>query len=509
MDAYRQTEIIQRPTVFIILGIAGDLAQRLVVPALFELQRHGALPTKFVLLGLDRNDISSEALAERLRDGCRKYGRTAAPSDDEWRSFVQRLRYHRADLIDPDSYAELPPVLAAIDEELGTQAQHVFYLATPAKIFAPAATGLGAAGLASDPTIARLVVEKPIGSDSDSFAEINATLKSAFRESQLYRIDHFLGKETLQNILALRFANPIFEPVWDRRYIDHVTITVAEDLGVEHRAAYYEGAGALRDMVQNHLMQLFCLIAMEPPASFAADRLRDRKMDVMRSVRPIPADGVSHFAARGQYGAGWVNGVRVPAYRDEDGVDPRSTTETFAAIKLLVDNWRWQDVPFYLRTGKRMMHSVSEVSIRFRPVPHQAYPYSAAENQQPVRLVLRLKPDEGIDLKLNVKVPGAHFTLAPADMRFSYQNGFQVPVPAAYETLLYEVMAGDQSLFMRADQIDAAWQLLQPVLDAWQAYPSVEFPNYAAGSWGPESAESLITRDGRSWLTPTMVEGAA
>jgi len=382
----------------------------------------------------------------------------------------------------------------------------VFYLTTLAFLCAPATTGLGSAGLVRDRALSRLVVEKPIGSDLASFHEIDGVLRSWLDESQIFRMDHYLGKETAQNILALRFANPLFEPIWNRRYIDHVTITVAETLGVEHRGGYYEGAGALRDMVQNHLIQLLCLIAMEPPASFEAERLRDRKMDVMRVVWPIPLDAISDHAARGQYAAGWVEGERTQSYRDEEDVAPDSGTETFSALKLFIDNWRWQDVPFYLRTGKRLAATASEVSIRFRPVPHRAYPYTAAENHQPVRLVLRLEPDEGMDLKLNLKVPGAHFTLAPADMRFSYREAFRARVPAAYETLLYEVLAGDQSLFMRADQIEAAWKLLQPVSDAWSRYPAVDFPNYAAGSWGPESAEGLISRDGRSWLAPSLRE---
>jgi len=495
-----------RPSLFVLLGAAGDLARRLVVPALFELYRAGGLPEHFSILGVDLADMDAENLAQRLHDGCAEFGRSGNPPAQAWQSFTQDLAYHRMDLSEPDEYRSLVGVVEEMSQGLDEPPQRVFYLATPSFLFVPAATGLGKAGLVEDRELTRLVVEKPIGSDLESFREIDRVLTDWLQESQLYRIDHYLGKETAQNILALRFANPIFEPIWDRRYIDHVTITVAESLGVEHRGGYYEKAGALRDMVQNHLMQLLCLIAMEPPASFDADRLRDRKMDVMRSLRQIPREAVSDFAARGQYGGGWVQGERVPAYRSEEGVDPDSGTETFAAMKLFVDNWRWQDVPFYLRTGKRLPQSVSEVSIRFRPVPHQAYPYTAAEDHQPVRLVLRLKPDEGIDLKLNVKVPGAQFALTPTDLHFSYADAFRIRVPDAYETLLYEIFSGDQSLFMRADQIEAAWTLLQPVLDAWQEHPAVDFPNYSAGSWGPEAAEGLISRDGRSWLAPTLPE---
>ena len=502
MDNAFQQAASERPTVFVLLGVAGDLAHRLVVPALFELHRQGALPKRFALLGVDRDELDAVALAQHLHDGCRRFARTVALDDAQWRQFAEHVRYARVDLSQPSAYPALADAVAGLRGDDDTT-QCIYYLATPPSVFAAAAAGLGAAGLLHDRAHTRVVVEKPIGNDLDSFRTIDRALKAELDESQLYRIDHFLGKETVQNMLALRFANPIFEPIWDRRYIDHVTITVAETLGVEHRGGYYEHAGALRDMVQNHLMQLFCLVAMEPPASFAADRLRDRKMDVMRAVRPIPDDAVSQYAARGQYGAGWIEGTRVAAYRDEDGVDADSVTETFAAVKLHIDNWRWQGVPFYLRTGKRLAHPVSEISIRFRPVPHQAYPYGTTADHQPVRLVLRLKPDEGMDLKLNVKVPGAHFDLTPADMRFSYKDAFRTPVPAAYETLLYEVLAGDPTLFMRADQIDAAWELLQPVLASWLRHRPVDFPNYAAGSWGPEAAEGLISRDGRSWLTPT------
>ena len=493
----------ERPTIFILLGAAGDLAWRLVVPALFQLHRNGKLPKEFTILGLDRVDFDDAKLAQRLHDGCNRFGSVIGEDDEIWQRFKRGITYHRMDLSDPAAYETVPELLKAHGAAFASKPQHVFYLATPSFLFVPAATGLGRAGLFEDNEQARLVVEKPIGTDLESFLRIDSVLKNWLDECQIFRMDHYLGKETLQNILALRFANPIFEPIWDRRYIDHVAITVAESIGVGHRGSYYESAGALRDMVQNHLMQLLCLIAMEPPASFDADQLRDRKMDVMRAMRPIPPSAVSEFASRGQYGPGWLEGERVPGYREEEGVSEDSSVETFAALKLFVDNWRWQDVPFYLRTGKRLARTASEVSIRFKPVPHRAYPDTAAEGYQPARLVLRLKPDEGIDLKLNVKLPGADFTLAPADMRFTYKNAFKTRVPAAYETLLYEVLAGDQTLFMRADQIEAAWRLLQPVLEAWQSHPAVDFPNYAAGSWGQEAAEGLISRDGRSWLTPS------
>ena len=346
------------------------------------------------------------------------------------------------------------------------------------------------------------MAEKPLGSDLASFLDINAVMTRWFHENQIYRIDHFLGKETVQNILALRFANPIFEPIWNRNYIDHIVITVAETLGVEHRAGYYDHAGALRDMMQNHLLQLLCLVAMEPPAAYEADDIRNRKMDVMHALRPIPAQDISRYVARGQYAGGWIAGRRTPAFREEPGVQPDSTTETFAALKLYVDNWRWQDVPFYLRTGKRMSAAVSEISIRFRPVPHRAFPNTVADSARPVSLILHLQPDEGIRWRIYVKEPGTQLRLRTVNMDFSYSSAFSIRTPSAYETLLKEIMVSDASLFMRADQVEAAWRLLTPILESWSANPPSDFPNYAAGTWGPESAEALIAADGFAWYAP-------
>jgi len=351
------------------------------------------------------------------------------------------------------------------------------------------------------------VVEKPLGDSLTAFQGIDRSLRAHFDESQIYRMDHFLGKETVQNILAMRFANPIFEPVWNRRYIDHVAISVAEDIGVGHRAGYYEHAGALRDMVQNHLLQLMCLVAMEPPVVYDANDIRNKKLDVLHACRPIPADNIRAFAVRGQYAGGWIEGEAVPAYCEEPGVDARSGTETYAAVKLLVDNWRWQDVPFYLRTGKRMAATVSEISIRFRDIPHNAFPATTGLNSQPVRLVIQIQPQEGMILKFMAKEPGSPMRLRPVDMRFSYCDAFGKLSPGAYETLLRDVLAGDATLFMRSDQVEAAWTLLMPILDAWAANPAPDFPNYPAGSWGPEAAEHLVARDGRTWLKPSQLRG--
>ena len=488
-------------TIFVLFGAAGDLSCRLIVPALFNLYMDGQLPERFRLLGIDRQDINAETLADSYQQGISEHSRRGAAAPDLWTAFTALIDYQRMDVTDAAAYTSLGEKLSALANE---KADRIFYMATPPSLFIPIARGIGGAKIAQDPRQSRIVVEKPLGHDLQSFREINNVLLSYFIEEQLYRIDHFLGKETVQNILAMRFANPIFEPIWNRRYIDHVVVTVAETLGVEHRGAFYEHAGALRDMMQNHLMQLLCVVAMEPPAVYDADNIRNRKMDVLSALRPITPEQVPQNAARGQYGPGWINGVQAPAYRNEPDVNPKSNVETYAAVRLFVDNWRWQDVPFYMRTGKRMTAAVWEISIRFRDVPHRAFPASAGLNTQPVRLVIQMQPEQGIVLKFMAKEPGSTLRLRPVDMRFNYNDAFNIPSPNAYETLLHDVMTGDATLFMRADQVEAAWKILMPVLEVWANNPANDFPNYAAGTWGPEIAESLVAQDGNSWLTPTL-----
>lgn len=490
-------------TRLVLFGAMGDLAWRLVGPALYALYRAGQLPGEFKLLGIDRS-VDTDGLRARILDGINRFSRDDPPDHVHWSAFAARIDTLAMDLGNKQAYDALKTRLANTHDTATT----VFYLAIPPTLFAVVADGLAEAGLHRNRKRTRIVVEKPLGDSLSAFQSIDRTLRIHFREQQVYRMDHFLGKETVQNILALRFANPIFEPVWNRRYIDHVTITVTESIGVGHRAGYYECAGALRDMVQNHLLQILCLIAMEAPVAYDADDIRNKKLDVLRACRPIPADNVAAFAVRGQYAAGWLAGERVLGYREEAGVDPRSNTETFAAIKLLLDNWRWQDVPFYLRTGKRMGDSVSEVSIRFRDVPHNAFPAATGLNAQPVRLVIQIQPHEGIILKFMAKEPGSPLRLRPVDMRFCYADAFDTAIPSAYETLLRDVMLGDATLFMRSDQVEAAWRLLTPVLDTWAANPAPDFPNYSAGGWGPETAERLIARDGRAWLTPSQTQNS-
>ena len=489
------------PTSLVIFGAAGDLTWRKLVPALYDLFLDELLPDKFAIFGVDGRPISADDWRKRLHDGVDQFSRHGEIDSKKWKDFASHLvDCLTGDFTKAETFEALAKSMKQQDGNLGRQAEHVFYLATPPTIVEDIVRNLGQAGLTKDARHSRLVFEKPFGHDQASAHALNQSLLKTLEESQIYRIDHFLGKETVQNILAFRFANALFEPLWDRRYIDHVQITVAETLGVEHRGEYYDKAGALRDMIQNHLMQILSLIAMEAPIAFTADEIRARKVDVLRAIRPIPADNLHRFAARGQYGDGWLEGKRVPAYRDEPDTDPASGTETFAALKLFIDNWRWQDVPFYMRTGKRMAEDVSKAIIQFRPVPHQSFPSSAAIDWQPNRLEIDIQPDEGISLRYLAKQPGVTLRLSPRDMHFRYAEAFKTEPPEAYETLLLDVMQGDATLFMRADQVECAWNVVDPVLEVWNSVEASDFPNYPSGSWGPESAEALIAQDGRSWL---------
>ena len=490
-------------TVLVIFGAGGDLAWRKLVPALYSLFIDHWLPDHFAIIGLDLKQLSDDEFRQHLRAGVDQFSRRGKSDDAAWKTFAAKLTFVSANFADPAAYSALAERLGKQDHDWGGTVTHIFYLATPPALMDPIAENLSQAGLAHDRAHARIVVEKPFGHDLASARALNQALTTIFDESQIYRIDHYLGKETVQNILAFRFANAFLEPLWDRRYIDHVQISVAEQVGVEHRGGYYEHAGALRDMIQNHLMQLLCLIAMEPPVSFEAEEIRNKKMDVLRAIRPIPPDHVDRFAVRGQYGAGRIDGQPVPAYRAEPGVAPDSRTETFAALKLYVDNWRWQDVPFYLRTGKRLAERTSEIIIQMRPAPHQSFPSAVIGEWQPNRLVFNIQPAEGILIRFQAKQPGLNMRLGPEDMRFTYKEAFETESPEAYETLLLDVMQGDATLYMRSDQVEAAWALVLPILEHWAAI-APDFPNYAAGSWGPEAADVMLATDSRRWLLPTF-----
>lgn len=495
------------PAILTIFGAAGDLTRRKLIPALYNLFLDGWMPDLFQIIGVDRRGVNSdEEFREHLFTGIEKFSRRDKVDKVSWDEFATHLFFVTADLEAPAAYSALSERIAAICGQWGRAACQIYYLAVPPAMIGPIADRLGQAGLAANRECTRLVVEKPFGRDLDSARQLNQMLTAIFTEPQIYRIDHYLGKETVQNILAFRFANYLFEPFWNRRYIDHVQITVAEQIGVGHRGGYYDHAGALRDIVQNHMFQVLCLVAMEPPVSFSADEIRNKKVDVLRAIRPIPQDQVHLVAVRGQYGPGWIKGEKVRGYREEPDVAPDSATETFAAAKYFIDNWRWQDVPFYMRTGKRLPARVSEITVQFRPVPHQAFPPSAIGEWEPNRLTIRVQPDEGILIRFQAKRPGLIMSLVSVDMRFSYREAFHNPPPEAYETLLLDIMLGDTTQFMRADQVETAWAIITPILDAWEAVQPGNFPNYAAGTWGPEEAIVLIARDGRSWALPSLRE---
>jgi len=488
------------PTVIIILGATGDLTWRKLIPAIYNLYLDNWIPDQFALIGVSRTKLTGTAFHKRLHEGVNKFSRRGKTKKDEWDRFAKYLNYQAGDFSKNTTYTAIEKQVKAYEKEWKVTANRIFYLAVPPNSFEEIACKIAASGLAKNKLQSRIIIEKPFGHDLDSSKKLNELLHGIFEESQIYRIDHYLGKETVQNILAFRFANAMFEPIWNRNYIDSVQITVSEQLGVENRGNYYETAGALRDMIQNHLFQLLCLIAMEPPVSFEADEVRNRKVDVLNALRKIHPDEVYEYAVRGQYGAGWIQGKKVIGYRQEPDVNKESNKETFAAVKLFIDNWRWQDVPFYLRTGKRMNETISIITIKFKPVPHQSFPAEARGHWQPNTLMLHIQPHMGIQLQFQAKRPGLKMVLYPVDMQFNYDDSYTSGTPEAYETLLLDIMEGDSTLFMRADQVESAWKALMPIINTWENNPSVNFPNYAAGMQGPEDAEALIAKDGHSWV---------
>ncbi len=489
-----------RPTIIVILGAAGDLTHRKLVPALFNLFLDKRLPEDFSIIGIDRKHLEQEAFRTHLHEGVNEFSRRGRAEDENWSLFSMSFKYFSLNFTNAESYSKLSEQIALQEKTWNMQADHVFYLATAPSFIETIINQLAQANLLENKLRSRVVIEKPFGRDLASAIRLNETLARATVETQVFRIDHFLGKETVQNILALRFANSLFEPLWNRTYIDNVQITVAEQIGVEHRGGYYDKAGALRDMLENHLFQLLGIIAMEPPTSFEQDEIRNKKVDVLNAIRLIPKDMVDQVAVRGQYGKGNIEGQTMEAYRHEPDVSPESATETFTAVKLYVDNWRWQDVPFYLRTGKRMSTQIAEISLQFRPVPHRSFPAGATELWVPNHLIVRIQPSEEIILRFQAKKPGTSFELKPVDMRFSYSQSFSRQSPEAYETLLLDIIMSDATSFVRADLEKAAWSIVSPILDVWEAKPAVDFPNYKAGSWGPKASDDLLARDGRQWL---------
>ncbi len=491
-------EVPGDPCVIVMFGASGDLAHRKLLPALFDLARHGCLAPRFRLLGFARTHMSDDD----FRSGAGKdlpkdpgAGAQGGPRED----FLKQLQYFTGDYDDPESYRRLARRLEELDREGQLAGNRLFYLATPPDVYPHIIQQLGSAGLArptTDKSWTRIIIEKPFGHDGASAEDLNKKVLNVFAESQVYRIDHYLGKQTVQNLLVFRFGNGIFEPLWNRNYIDHVQITAAESLGVERRAAFYESTGAMRDMIQSHVLQLTSLVALEAPAAFDATSVRNEKIKVLQSIRPFAGEMIWKSVVRGQYGPGNVNGAPVPGYRQELGVNPNSSTETFVALKLLVDNWRWSGVPFYLRTGKRLARPVTEVAIQFKEAPHLVF---RGENLQPNLLVLNIQPDEGISLSFGAKSPGAQMHIGPVTMDFRYRQAFGGASPDAYSTLINDCLRGDATLFDRADGVEAAWGLVDPILDAWQKAPPPPFPNYPAGSQGPGAADALTASEGRHW----------
>ncbi|HEX8919787.1 MAG TPA: glucose-6-phosphate dehydrogenase [Chloroflexota bacterium] len=491
------------PCTIVIMGATGDLTHRKLMPSLYNLAHDRLIPHSFGIVGFSRQDKDHEDFRTDMRTAVDKFSRYAPVQPQVWDSFADGLFFQQADFSDVESYKLLGECLERIDRERGTQGNRIFYLATPPSVFATIAEMLGKAGLvtpnATGQHWTRLVIEKPFGRDLGSARALNTDLLKVFHEEQIYRIDHYLGKETVQNLLVFRFANGLFEPIWNRRYVDNVQITVAEELGIERRGGYYETAGALRDMVQSHMLQLLTLTAMEPPVALDANAVRDEKVKVLRAIDVPDVESVQRGAVRGQYGPGWVGGQQVSGYRGEEGVAPASATESFVALKLNVDSWRWAGVPFYLRTGKRLPKRETEIAISFKRAPLALFQHLDPDAMSNNVLAIRIQPDEGISLKFVAKVPGQVMDLQPVNMDFLYGASFGRQSPDAYERLLLDVMLGDSTLFTRRDEVEAEWQIITPILEAWQTERAPDFPNYEAGTWGPTAARELLQKDNRDW----------
>jgi glucose-6-phosphate 1-dehydrogenase len=483
----------------IIFGGSGDLAARKLVPALYNLGQNDLLPEPLAVVGLGRRAMDDESYRERLRTATCEFSRTGAPDDDRWAAFERGLYYGRGDFGALAGYEYLKERLRAIEEQHATSGNRIFYLATPPSLFPGIIRLLGESGLNKGSGTTRIVIEKPFGRDLATAQALNEISNCVFDESQIYRIDHYLGKETVQNVLIMRFANVMFEPVWNRQYVDSVQITVSETDGLEGRGTYYEEAGALRDVVQNHIMQMLAVIAMEPPVNFEADSIRDEKVKVIRALRKMTQGDVRSHVVRASYGEGVLKGREVPAYRDEDGVTAGSQTETYVAARLFIDNWRWKGVPFYLRSGKRLAKRATEIAIQFKEVPHLLFGMSNPEGVPPNVLAIRIQPDEGISITFEAKEPGPAMRVQPVKMDFGYGESFSQVSPDAYERLLLDVLLGDQTLFIRRDETEAAWGAVMPILDAWGANADSPLDTYVAGSWGPRSAGDLLRDDGFRW----------
>ena len=488
------------PCVMVIFGFSGDLTRRKLIPALYNLASQQLLSREFAIIGVGRSAMSDDDARKKITEGFKQFA--TGPIDAElWEWFVRRISYVSGNFDDPATYDKLKESLAKVDQEHNSHGNYFFYLATAPNFFGDIVERVSKVGLMKEENghWRRVIIEKPFGHDLDSAKTLNKHLLNVASECQIYRIDHYLGEETVQNILVFRFGNGLFEPIWSRNYIDHVQITVAETVGVEGRGGYYDTSGTLRDMVPNHIMQLITLTAMEPPISFEANAVRDEQAKILHAIQPFSAEDVLSKTVRGQYGEGTMDNQRVPAYRSEEGVPSDSRTETFVAMRLMIDNWRWAGVPFYLRTGKRLPGRSTHVVIQFRRAPFMLFRETQVENMMPNQLVLHIQPEEGISLQFAAKVPGPVMRLGTVDMNFEYQEYFGKQPSTGYERLLHDCMIGDQTLFQRADMVEAGWAVVNPMLDLWRALPPRNFPNYASGTWGPKEAEELLERDGRRW----------
>jgi glucose-6-phosphate 1-dehydrogenase len=495
--------LLPEPSSLVIFGGAGDLSRRKLLPGLYNLMRDGILPANFAVVGFARTELDDERFRALARESIESYSRRSL-DPTAFEHFARNLFFVRGAFGDPAAYATLAKRLEEIEPGCGVPGNRIFYLSIPPSVMGLCVDQLQAAGLVRPPhtsPFSRIIVEKPIGHDLESARQLNATVARVFDEEQVFRIDHYLGKETVQSLLVMRFANSIFEPLWNQKYVDHVQITVAEEEGVGTRANYYEEAGALRDMVQNHILQVLCLTAMEPPWSLAPDVVRDSRLAVLQGLRPISAKNVDQYAVRAQYASGFHHGVEVPGYRNEPNVKPDSATETYVAIKCFIDNWRWAGVPFYLRTGKRLPKRASEIAVQFKEVPPILFNDDPNSPLEPNVLSVRIQPDEGLSLKIATKLPGPKVRIYPVKMDFRYGTTFGEQSPEAYERLLLDVMAGDATLFMRRDAVEASWVWVTGILEAWQEHSTRWLPQYPAGGWGPLEAEKLIGADARKWRT--------
>jgi len=492
---------IAEPCNIIFFGASGDLTKRMLMPAMYNLRLGGILPTNFGIVGFSRSEYTDDEFRDEMKGSIDAFSRSGPATDPMWSDFAQRLSYVSGDFSSAESFIRLKEHLEENDERLGTAGNRLFYLSTPPNVFSKIITLLDEAGLGPREQPrgwSRIIIEKPFGSDLESARALQRDVDKVFDERHVYRIDHYLGKEPVQDIMALRFANVMFEPIWNRQYVDCIQITAAETVGVEGRGGYYENSGALRDMIQNHVINLLALVAMEPPIRPDASSIRDEKFKVLSALRPLAMDDVSKMTARGQYGPGLIDGRAVPGYREEDSVDPHSTTETYACVKFFIDNWRWAGVPIYLRSGKRLARKHSEIAVKFRTVPHRIFGESD-DLIESNTLVMKIQPEEGVSIRFNAKVPGPKTHVRGVTMDFNYGTGFGVTSPPAYERLIGDAMRGDATLFTRWDAVEQAWHAVTPIMERWAESRHIDFPNYLAGSQGPQNADALLVADGREW----------